>query len=204
MATSSNARLAPVTARDGVDTRNQDNSVMPAGGSGETTSTGATRVQGGQTAASGKKVPTHWLLRVGDGDHFTSSQRYSRWGINSKHIAWVPSFLRKVRRGDVIWFIQSESGGKVMGVATFSHHCPRVTGPLIALTPTNDDLGWTKTEGYWDTEVHYTDLYDLSAIPRPLLTGIKSPLVGRRYNPAKCAVDLPTEYGYVTRYLHAK
>ena len=36
MATSTVTRLAPVTARDGVDTRNKDNSVMPAGGSGET------------------------------------------------------------------------------------------------------------------------------------------------------------------------
>jgi hypothetical protein len=177
---------------------------MPAGGTGETTRLGGgdqTRV--GQTAASEKNVPTHWLLRVGDGNHFTTSQRYSRWGVYSKH-SWVPSFLRNVRKGDLIWFIQSKSGGKVMGVASFSHHCPRVTGPLIALTPTNDDLGWTKTDGYWDTEVHYTNLYDLSTISVPLLTRIKSPLVGRTYTPEKCSVDLPTEYIYITRYLHTK
>jgi hypothetical protein len=72
----------------------------------------------------------------------------------------------------------------------------------MALTPTNEDLGWTDTEGDWDTEIHYTDLYDLSAIARPILTNIKSPLVGRIYNPHKCDADLPTEYGAIARYLH--
>lgn len=52
MATSMDARLAPVTARDGVDTRNKDNSVMPAGGSGETTLLGGgDQTLDGQTAA---------------------------------------------------------------------------------------------------------------------------------------------------------
>jgi hypothetical protein len=51
MATSTVSRLAPVTARDGVDTRNQDNWESAAAVNLETTSMGATRVQGGQTAA---------------------------------------------------------------------------------------------------------------------------------------------------------
>ena len=51
MATSTVTRLVPANTRDGVDTRTQDNSAMPAGGSGETTSVGAAHVRGGQTAA---------------------------------------------------------------------------------------------------------------------------------------------------------
>ena len=52
MATSKDHRFATVTARDGVDTRTQDNSAMPAGGSGETTRLGdGDQVRGGQTAA---------------------------------------------------------------------------------------------------------------------------------------------------------
>jgi hypothetical protein len=88
-----------------------------------------------------------------------------------------------------------------MGVATFSRSCARVLGPLLALTKTNEELGWTNTDGNWDTEIHYINLYDLSSIPEPVFTNIKSPLVGRVYNPAKCAADLPTEYRYIAKYL---
>lgn len=58
MATSMEVRLAPVTARDGVDTRKKDNSVMPAGGSGKTTRLGAgDHVRDAQTAAIAYLVP---------------------------------------------------------------------------------------------------------------------------------------------------
>lgn len=58
MATLVDARLAPVTARDGVDTRTKDNSVMPAGGSGETTrQVGGDLARGGQTAALTYLIP---------------------------------------------------------------------------------------------------------------------------------------------------
>ena len=188
MASTTESRVAPAIARDGVDTR-------PKGEKDLTTSVEAVHVRDEQTAA------THWLLRVGDGDHFVSSQSLKRWGIYSKD-AWAKKFLRTVCEGDVLWFIQSNSGGKVMGVATFSHHRSRVVGPLIALTPTNEELGWTKTNGFWDTEIHYTNLYDLRTIPRPILTNIKSPLTGRVYNPHKCAANLYAEYDNITRYLY--
>ena len=44
-------RVAPAIARDGVDTRTQENSGMAAAGTGETTSMGAAHARGGQTAA---------------------------------------------------------------------------------------------------------------------------------------------------------
>ena len=52
MATTTDHRVAPAIARDGVDTRTQDNSGMAAAGTGETTSMGAAHARGGQTAAS--------------------------------------------------------------------------------------------------------------------------------------------------------
>lgn len=57
MATSVEARLAPVTARDGVDTRNKDNSGKAAAGTGETTSVGAAHVRDVQTAAITYLIP---------------------------------------------------------------------------------------------------------------------------------------------------
>jgi hypothetical protein len=104
--------------------------------------------------------------------------------------------MREIRPGDVIWFICS--GGRAIGVATFVRFCRRELGPLISVTPTDEDLGWTKSKGEWDTEVHYTDLYDVSGCD--ILTHIKSPLVGRKFNPEKCAVDLLREYENIVKY----
>jgi hypothetical protein len=146
-------------------------------------------------------VPTHWLLRVGDGSHFFSSQPLKRWGVNSKHTNCVPSFLRDVKSGDILWFIQSENDGKVIGVAEFRHHCHRELGPLIAVTPTNEDLGWVNVPGEWDTEVHYTALYD--TVKADIYTKIKSPLVIRRYNPEKCVGDLPEIHANIVRFSRA-
>lgn len=124
-----------------------------------------------------------------------------RWGINSKH-SWAPGFMRTVQTGDILWFVKAKSGGLVIGVATFTRHCERELGPLIAATPTNQELGWVKTPGDWDTEVHYTDLYNIEDCD--IRTHIKSPLTGRIYNPAKCVVDLPLEYANIVRYSMAR
>lgn len=147
-------------------------------------------------------TPSHWLLRVEDGVHFRSSQKYMRWGVNSKHTNCVPNFLRNVKPGDILWFIKNKSRGRVIGVATFTSHCPRILGPLIATTPTDEDLGWTKSHGEWDTEVHYKCLYDVYKVG--ILTQIQSPLVVRLYNPLKCQADLLSEYSNIIKYSIAR
>ena len=58
MATSTVSRLAPANARDGVDTRKQDNWGTAAAVNQETTSMGATHVTGGQQAAVEEKECT--------------------------------------------------------------------------------------------------------------------------------------------------
>lgn len=143
---------------------------------------------------------THWLLRVSDGTHFKKSQPFMRWGINSKH-SWASKFIRTVKPGDKIWFIQKESKGKAICVATFTRTNRREVGPLIDLTPTNQELGWTQEKGEWDTEVHYTDLYDLTDCD--VLTDIKSPLVGRVFNKDKCSANLPELYPNIVRFSKA-
>jgi hypothetical protein len=139
----------------------------------------------------------HYLLRVGDGDHFRSSSRFSIWGIKSWQ-ACGKSFLKNVKKGDLLWFVQGGTGGRLIAVATYTKTQARVLGPLIATTATNEDLGWTKTSGDWDTEVHYESLYDLSR--NDLYSKIKSPLVIRKYND-KCGVNLHAEYPNIVRYL---
>ena len=141
-------------------------------------------------------MPNHFLLRVGDGDHFKQSSSKLIWGIDSKttQSTW---FISKVREGDLLWFIKGKSNGKVVAVATFTENRERVLGPLIALSFTNEELGWTKTYGLWDTEVHYKDLYNLSYCN--LYSEIKGPRPIRLYN-EKCKINLPSEYQNIVRY----
>ena len=137
-----------------------------------------------------------WLLRIGDGNHFESSLKHRIWGVNSNVIT-AKSFLKSVKEGDRLWFVTNNSKGKITHVATFIKANKRETGPLIAFTKTNEELGWTKQNGYWDTEIHYKDLYDLKEMD--FLSEIKSQGGIRVYND-KCKVDLPTEYPLIVKY----
>jgi len=138
----------------------------------------------------------HYLIRIGDSANFIASSPYRIWGINSKN-SDCKHFIKNVRPGDILWFIKGQSQGLVVGCATFVRCEMRIIGPIITIHSTNEELGWTA--GDWDTEVHYTDLYNLSTIDDKLYTGIKSPKMIRRYND-KCNVNLIMEYPYIVRY----
>jgi len=139
----------------------------------------------------------HFLLRIGDGDHFVSSSSHQLWGINSQTI-FGKGFLRMARKGDLLWFVQSASKGQVIAVATFKGIQPRVLGPIINITPTNEELGWTKQLGEWDIEVHYKRLYDLR--DSALHTEIKGAATIRLAND-KCKINLPANYTTIVQTL---
>lgn len=139
---------------------------------------------------------THYLLRVGDGQHFKASSSKHIWGINTKNFAGR-NFISNVKEGDLIWFVTHESKGHIIAVATFTGKRERILGPLIELTPTNEELGWTLTTGEWDTEIHYKDLYNISTLM--LLSKIMGSCPIRSYND-KCKVDLSAEYPLIVRY----
>jgi hypothetical protein len=143
----------------------------------------------------------HWILRVGDGDHFWSSSKHYIWGIDSTNKANVNQFIQTIKPEDLLWFVKGGEKGKLIAVATFREFKKRETGPLIAFTATNEELGWVKQAGSWDTEVHYTNLYDLRECQ--LFSGIQSPRVIRKYN-EKCKVNLPVEYPYIVKYSNAE
>ena len=141
--------------------------------------------------------PTHWLLRVGNGNHYMSSSSKKLWGIDS-----IPGygkyFVQTAKEGDLLWFVKT--GGLLIGVATFVCTKKRECGPLISFTLSDEELGWTEREGTWDTEVHYKDLYNIEEVG--LIPGIKSPLVIRKYS-EKCKLNLPDEYQLIVRYSKA-
>jgi len=138
-------------------------------------------------------------MRVGDGGNFQRSSRHGIWGIQSS-TPFGKHFICNVRPGDRMWFVQSASHGKLIAVATYRSHNERVTGPLVATTKTDEELGWIGTGWTSDIEIHYTDLYDLSKCE--LLSHIKGSSTIRRYN-EKCRINLPVEYSYIVRYSKA-
>ena len=75
----------------------------------------------------------------------------------------------------------------------------RDIGPLIDISLSNEELGWTGSGTDWsaNVEVHYTDLYGLNDCE--LLTHIKGPATIRKYD-EKCRVNLAVEYSYIVRY----
>jgi len=139
-------------------------------------------------------TPKHFLLRVGDGIHFIRSSSRFIWGITSSSNAGK-GFKSTVKAGDILWFVTGGSKGKIIAMATFTETRERIIGPIIDLTATNEELGWTNTEGNWDTEVHYKDLFNLTECN--LLTGIKGAATVRIYNQEKCNVKLPTKYEHI-------
>lgn len=144
-------------------------------------------------------VAVDWLLRVAGGENLVRSSKYGIWGIDSTSSAGK-NFLKKIKTGDRLWFVKSNSKGKLLAVATYQSYNQRNLGPLINVTLTNEELGWDKKGTDWtssDTEIHYTELYNLSECG--MLTQIKSPLTIRTYN-EKCAVNLPLEYHYIRKY----
>lgn len=143
-------------------------------------------------------MTTDWLLRVGDGKNLASSSNYKIWGIQST-TSGNKYFLKNVNAGDRLWFVQSKSNGKIIAVATYCSHNKREFGPLVNVSMTNEELGWTGGGVKWisDTEIHYTDLYGLSDCN--ILTNIKGPGTIRKYN-KKCAVNLAVEYTYIIKY----
>jgi len=138
-----------------------------------------------------------WLLRVSDGVHFKNSSTKHLWGVDSKY-GDRRCFIRDVREGDRLWFVKAKSNGLLLAVATYTHTKARELGPLISFTLTNEELGWTKQDGDWDTEIHFKDLYNITSLN--LLSHIQSPLVIRTYNPEKCKVPLPEEYANIVKY----
>ena len=143
-------------------------------------------------------MTTDWILRIGDGGNFISSSKYRIWGINTK----TPDgkyFINNIKPGDRLWFVKSKSHGKIIAVATYDSYNKRELGPLLNISLTNEELGWTGEGPDWtsDAEIHYTDLYNVSNCE--MLTYIQSAKCIRKYN-EKCKINLPVEYDSIVRY----
>ena len=134
-----------------------------------------------------------WILRVGDGQNFNNSSNHEIWGVKSN---CCKNILKRIRSGDRLWFVKNGSGGKLIGVSIYCSHNTRVFGPLLNISMTDKELGWTSKHRVspWDIEIHYTDLYRLEHLC--LLTYIKGQTPVREYN-ENCKIDLLAEYNMI-------
>ena len=144
----------------------------------------------------------HYILRVGDGENFIKGFAKRLWAVRDSH----KSFLEKVKPGDKIWLIRSKTSedlysGKIIAVADFEYKNERIVGPLVSLTPSNEELNWIGSEGGdCNIEIHYNNLYNLSALN--LYTGQRGQCVVTNYNNVKdkLLLNLPEEYERIVYY----
>ena len=40
-------------------------------------------------------MPEHWMVRIGKGDHFVRSSKFSIWGINTKDKSNTSKFIKE-------------------------------------------------------------------------------------------------------------
>ena len=148
----------------------------------------------------------NWIIRVGDGDNFMKSSKINVWGIPDNSNASI-CFINNVKKGDVLWFITSNSGGKIIAVATYDEMlCVIPTQNRFMNSSKNalmDNLSiedFTYKQDAPNMLMRYKDLYVLSEIEHPeLLTCMKSIRMMSIYKyrgieDNHCKVDLDMEY----------
>ena len=132
-----------------------------------------------------------WILRIGDGKNFINSSKVNIWGISSKY----KTFISSCEVGDRLWFVVS--GGKIFALANFVSLKIRELGPLVSLTPTNEDLGWDNSGETCDVQIEFKNLLNLSKCE--LYSGIKNQTSVRLWNESY-EINLPLEYHYIEKY----
>ncbi len=110
----------------------------------------------------------HWFMRIGDGENFNNSSSFKLWGCKKRT---SKTFLNEIKKGDIIWFVpnQDTSGvkGKIYYCAIYENHIERVLGPLIALTETNEELGWREVPNWnsdWNIQIYYSKLFKIESL----------------------------------------
>ena len=148
----------------------------------------------------------NWIIRVGDGDNFMKSSKINVWGIPDNSNASI-CFINNVKKGDVLWFITSNSGGKIIAVATYEEMLCVIPTPNRFMNSSKNTLmdnlsieDFTYKQDAPNMLMRYKDLYVLSEIEHPeLLTCMKSIRMMSIYKyrgieDNHCKVDLDMEY----------
>jgi hypothetical protein len=156
-------------------------------------------------------VRAHHTLTVFDTTEFKNSSRHFILCVNSEDDS-VKDCLSKIKRGDIIWVANEDKG--MIAVCTYLETQKRVTGPIVAITMTNEELGLDEANNS-DTEIHYTSLFvlkegafvsDVSESPERDYGYIER-LLTPGHNPSFKIVDAPEasmRIGDYTMYPHSQ
>jgi hypothetical protein len=109
--------------------------------------------------------------------------------------------MKKAKTGDILWFVPTDTSGKVIAVATFVSASYRNIGVLINADKTDKEYGWTNNENNWKKSnyiINYINLYDIEKLD--LFTHVVSRSTVFNYYSCKCDIDLPTEYLKIKKY----
>jgi hypothetical protein len=136
----------------------------------------------------------HYIIRIGNGENFHNSTKDKVWCCNE-------NFMKKAKTGDILWFVPTDTSGKVIAVATFVSASYRNIGVLINADKTDKEYGWTNNENNWKKSnyiINYINLYDIEKLD--LFTHVVSRSTVFNYYSCKCDIDLPTEYLKIKKY----
>ena len=101
-----------------------------------------------------------WIIRVNDGENFRNSI-YSIWGLKRGRGGCIKTIVKKIQKGDIIWFMTSKQyGGKLIGMAEYDYFYDRHDETLIQInTLLNEEQNWKGGED-WNIHIHYSNLYN--------------------------------------------
>jgi hypothetical protein len=118
----------------------------------------------------------NWVInlgRKGGVENFASSAERGVWGMNSAS-GEAKGFLNRAGPGDRLWFSVPVAKGwthqwHATAVLTAAP-TKRVLGPLVALSASDEELGWGGVcKGTWDIELCFADV-ELMPVPRSTFT----------------------------------
>lgn len=136
--------------------------------------------------------PTHWQLRVGDGENLEKGRKKGIWPIGD-HPINDKYFKNNAKRGDVLHFIKT--GGIIYGVGTF-----------VKFNKIKDNtIQWSGSDR-WDfknaTDMKYENFYKIPKNWKNRKTKIQGPAGIRKYNNKKCSINLIKEYKLIKNCLN--
>jgi len=139
----------------------------------------------------------HWIIRVGNGKNFSNSIKHQIWGIASRckngSLNGVSNaFMKKAKRGDVLWFVTKASRGHIVGMALYENCAFR-----DELSLSHKELGWIDEENKFDVEMYYTNYYDTSSLN--IRSRVSHQQGCKLYEEVYCVTDLPALYASLTK-----
>jgi hypothetical protein len=107
----------------------------------------------------------NWIIRIQDGKHFFQQAHNGIWALRKN--TTNENILKKIKKGDNIWFMQNKQSTGVSGKLTaYGKYDSHFIRDPETIDKENKKRGWNKHTpifgGTWGIEIRFTDFKDLS------------------------------------------